>query len=248
MLQIYPKDFFAKANKKIHKASCFVIMPFKSDFKEVYQAIKETLESEKLNIECNRADDFYQQHIIESILKGITKSEYIIADLTGDNPNVFYELGLAHSIKDADKVIIITQDMEYVPFDLRQFRCIVYEQSTLGLEKLKEELFKTFDVVAKNSFRLKIKENKKTPFSKRLIGKENFIYELLFESPFLGDDAIKLKIQFIQLSIDGSKTNLEDQNLYLSESNSQQKINNIPWVVTLINTNQQQAIISIDKI
>ncbi|MNY15725.1 hypothetical protein D3C86_1489530 [compost metagenome] len=64
----------------------------------------------------------------------------------------------------------------------------------------------------------------------------------------MGDDAIKLKIQFIQLSFDGSKTNLEDQNLYLSESNPQQKIDNIPWVVTLINTNQQEAVISIDKI
>ncbi|HNG27853.1 MAG TPA: hypothetical protein PLJ37_10620 [Chitinophagales bacterium] len=163
---VYPKEFFSTSNKHITKASCFVLMPFDPKFREVFDTIKETLESEELNIECNRADDFHQPHIIETILKGIAKSEYIIADLTELNANVFYELGLAHVVKEIYKVIIITQDMKYVPFDLRQFRCIVYEQSISGSKKLRDELINAFNESAKNCFRLKLKENRTTPFSK----------------------------------------------------------------------------------
>lgn len=247
MATIYPKDFFKQTNKRTQKASCFVLMPFDPKFREVYDTIKETLESETLNIECNRADDFHQPHIIATILKGIAKSEFIIADLTESNANVFYELGLAHSVKDIDKVIIMTQNMKYVPFDLRQFRCIVYEQSISGSKKLKDELIKTFNEVAKNSFRLKVKEDRMTPFSKRLVGEENFLYELEFESPYIGHDAIKLQIHFTQLAVDKTRTKLETQILYLSEDKPEDKIENIPWTVTLIKTNEKEAIISIDK-
>lgn len=247
MASIYPKDFFEKTNNKYQKGSCFVLMPFDQNYQDVYKTIKETLESEKLNIECNRADDFQQPHIIETILKGIKKAEYIIADLTESSPNVFYELGLAHSVKDIDKVIIITQDMEYVPFDIRQFRCIVYEQSIEGVKNLQEELQKTFNEVSKNSFRIKLKENRKIPFSKRLVGKENYLYEMEFECPFLGHDAIKLQIHFYKLSVDKSISQIETQFLYLSEHQPVANIDNIPWNVTLIKTNEGEATISIDK-
>lgn len=57
MATIYPKDFFDLPRKRIQKASCFVIMPFDQKFKEVYDNLKKTLESDALYIECNRADD-----------------------------------------------------------------------------------------------------------------------------------------------------------------------------------------------
>ena len=72
--------------------------------------------------------------------------------MTESNANVFYELGLVHSVKDMDKVIILTQDMKYVPFDLRQFRCITYDQSIAGSKQLKNELVKTFKEAAKDTF------------------------------------------------------------------------------------------------
>jgi hypothetical protein len=247
MATIYPKDFFNQASKKIHKASCFVLMPFDPKFKEIYDSIKDTLESEELNIECNRADDFHQPHIIQTILNGISKAEFIIADLTELNANVFYELGLAHSIKDIQKVVILTQDLKYVPFDLRQFRCIVYEQSITGAKKLKEELVKTFNEATKDSFRLKLIEDKIVPFAKRLVGVGNFIYELSFESTYVGHDAIKLQIHFTQLSVDKTKTNLESQFLYLSEDKLSDKINNIPWTVNLVKIEGKEVTISIDK-
>lgn len=244
---IYPKYFFEKSNKKYQKGSCFVLMPFAQNYQDVYKTIKKTLESDDLNIECNRADDFHQPHIIETILKGIKKSEYIIADLTESSSNVFYELGLAHSFKDIDKVIIITQNMEFVPFDIRQFRCIVYEQTTKGMKKLQEELQETFNEVSKNSFRIKLKENRKFIFSKRLVGKDNFLYEMEFECPFLGHDAIKLQIHFNQFSVDKSISQIETQFLYLSENEPVAEIDNIPWKVALIKTNEKEATISIDK-
>jgi hypothetical protein len=247
MATIYPKDFYSQTSKRIKKASCFVLMSFNPSLKEVFETIKETLESDLLNIECNRADDFHQPQIMETILKGIAHSEYIIADLTDANSNVFYELGLAHMYKNMEKVIILTQKLEFVPFDLRQFRCIVYEQSIAGSKRLKDELVKTFEEVARNSFRIRLKENKIIPFSKRIIGRGNYLYELSFISPFLGHDAIKLQINFTQLAVDGAKIELENQLLYLSEDKPEDRINNIPWIVSLIKSDGHEATISIDK-
>lgn len=247
MATIYPKEFFKKSSKKVQRASCFVLMPFGDAFRNVYKAIKTTLESTDLNIECNRADDFHEPHIIETILKGICKAEYVIADLTESNANVFYELGLAHSYKDIEKVIIIAQDINHVPFDLRQFRCILYNASEAGLRQLGDELKKTFQEGTRDSFRIVVKDGRKTPFSKRLMGDGNYIYELEFESPYLGHDGLKLQIHFVRLAVDKTKTNLETQYLYLSENQLTSKINNIPWTVTLIRTNEREATISIDK-
>ncbi len=133
MAKVYPKDYFQDSGAiKVQRASSFVIMPFAKKFNEVYDNIKEVLQ-EDLNIQCNRGDEIRQPHIIETILNQIVHSEYIIADLTEANANVLYELGLAHCMKDADNVIMLTQEMEYVPFDLRQFRCITYEHSMYPL-------------------------------------------------------------------------------------------------------------------
>ena len=246
MATIYPKDYFAQVAEQEKKANCFVLMPFDPKFKEVYDTINETLESEILNIDCKRGDDFHEAHIIGAILQGISGSEFIIADLTESNANVFYELGLAHCVKDINNVIIITQDMKFVPFDLRQFRCIQYEQSLAGANKLREELVTTFSDLLKNSFRLKLKEREKVVFVHRLTGKNNFLYQLEFESNEIGFDGIKLTIYFTQLSADGSKKELDPQFLYVGPNNPQ-NIQNVPWIVSLVRTGNREAIISIDK-
>lgn len=54
-------------------------------------------------------------------------SQFVIADVTGRSPNVFYELGIAHTVKDF--CVILTQNIEDVPFDLRHLHCIIYENS-----------------------------------------------------------------------------------------------------------------------
>ena len=138
---VYPKDIFFY--KRVKKASCFVLMPFDPHFDDVYSGVRNTLQSPELNLICRRADDIRAPNILETILKNIAQSEYVLADLTGSNPNVFYELGIAHCVKNADKVIILAQNMDFVPFDLRHLRCIIYEQSPSGLSALQAELVST---------------------------------------------------------------------------------------------------------
>ena len=106
------------------KASVFVIMPFSNDINTVYTGlIRASLEG--IGYEVSRADNIEsQRNIIRDILEKIDTSDLIIADLTSLNPNVFYELGLAHALR--KPVILLTQDIEEVPFDLRSYRLVEY--------------------------------------------------------------------------------------------------------------------------
>lgn len=127
--------------KAIDETLCFVLMPFDEKFVSIYDLIiKKVVESSKLR--CTRADEIFgTQPIIEDILEYIQKARFLIADLTGGNPNVFYELGLAHAM--GKEVILITQNLKDFPFDLKHYRCIVYEDSVAGAERLKEGLMNT---------------------------------------------------------------------------------------------------------
>ena len=77
------------------------------------------------------------------IWSAIKAAKIIIADCTGRNPNVFYEIGLAHAI--GKKVVLITQSMDDIPFDLRQLRTIVYEYSPRGMKSFEDTLKRTIE-------------------------------------------------------------------------------------------------------
>ena len=103
---------------------CFVIMPLDDTFDEVYHdgifpAIQE------VGLIPKRANDIYRPgDIVWDILNLTKEAKIVLADLTGRNPNVFYELGLAHAFE--KPVILVTQSRDDVPFDLRQQRNIEY--------------------------------------------------------------------------------------------------------------------------
>lgn len=105
--------------------SCFVMMPFGPwydlYYKEIYvPAIKEA------GFEPVRADELFSSgSVVEQIWEQINKAKILLADLTGKNPNVFYELGLAHA--DRKPVIFTSGILEDVPFDLRHLRVIIYD-------------------------------------------------------------------------------------------------------------------------
>jgi hypothetical protein len=87
-----------------------------------------------------RADELFSTGtVIEQIWEQIQKSKILLADLTGKNPNVFYELGLAHA---AHKPVVFTSaNLDDVPFDLRHLRVIVYDiRDPSWGEKLKASL------------------------------------------------------------------------------------------------------------
>jgi nucleoside 2-deoxyribosyltransferase len=75
-----------------------------------------------------------------SLQKYLNRAEIIVADVTGRNGNVFYELGMAHTI--GKPVIIITQNKEDVPFDLRHLRFFKYSDNAEGWLALRKNLKK----------------------------------------------------------------------------------------------------------
>ena len=104
--------------------NAFVLMPFSEPLNEVYEfLIKGALTEAGYNV--SRADDIKSQsNILEGIISGIMQSSLIVADLTDSNANVYYELGIAHALQ--KKVVLITQEIEELPFDLRSYRVIPY--------------------------------------------------------------------------------------------------------------------------
>ena len=94
-----------------------------------------------------RADDFWlHPHIMHDILELITTSQVIICDLSGKNPNVFYEAGIAHTL--GKEVILITQHESDVPFDLRPLRYISYLNNSEGRQELAGKIVARLQTVA----------------------------------------------------------------------------------------------------
>lgn len=124
---------------RTHLDTCFVMMPFGHWFDSYYKdlfipAIKDA------GMEPSRADELFSTGtVIEQIWEQIQKSKILLADLTGKNANVFYELGLAHAVR--KPVVFLTAKLEDVPFDLRHLRVIVYDvNNPFWGEKLKADL------------------------------------------------------------------------------------------------------------
>lgn len=130
----HPHDHFNLRHITAVPNTCFVLMPFDHRFDIVYDTIVDALRG---LIVCTWADDIaIGNPILERILTGIRSAEFIIADLTGRNPNVFYELGLAHT--QTKNVLLLTQDINDVPFDLRHLFCHTYSpHSKRALQDLK---------------------------------------------------------------------------------------------------------------
>ncbi len=121
---------FRERNIKQEQNLCFVLMPFKPAFDRLYKdKIKPTIEA--CGFKCLRADDLFSPTpILEDVWIHICKSKAIVADVTGRNPNVFYEIGIAHTV--GKPVIIIAQDKSDIPFDVAQFRYFLYSDDASG--------------------------------------------------------------------------------------------------------------------
>lgn len=123
---MYPRDFFQSCDFEQNSDTCFVAMPFADEYKKVWtHYLKPAIEQAGLK-PVRTDENLPSSSIPMEILTGIAEASLVIADLTGGNPNVFYELGLAHSVKRSTQVILITQDIAQVPFDLRGMRCYEY--------------------------------------------------------------------------------------------------------------------------
>jgi len=122
-----------------------LMMPFSGAFDRVHRTVKAVIEPE--GYECRRADDFWMHaHIMQDIIELICTSQVVICDLSGKNPNVFYEAGIAHTL--GKEVILITQNMDDVPFDLRPLRCITYLNNQEGCDKLATDILSRLRTIA----------------------------------------------------------------------------------------------------
>lgn len=107
---------------------CFVAMPFRPELNFFFLFIRQFLH-ERCSVEVERGDaQILTAPLAEKIRQQIGRADLVIADITGGNPNVFYEVGLAHAAN--IPVLFLTQDPpEKVPVDVRQFEFILYDLS-----------------------------------------------------------------------------------------------------------------------
>jgi nucleoside 2-deoxyribosyltransferase len=117
------------------KPFAFVLMPFESTFDDIYRlGIKASCES--LGVVAERVDEQrFSETMLDRIYRQIQAADFIIADMTGKNANVFYEVGYAHA--KGKRCSLLTQEATDIPFDLKHHRHIVYGSS---IQKLKSDL------------------------------------------------------------------------------------------------------------
>jgi len=109
----------------------FVIMPFAEELRAVYEDHIRAVAG-RLGITSTRGDDFFAaSSIISDVWNAITRAKVLVADCTGRNPNVFYELGIAHTL--GKPVIVIAQDKDDIPFDIQHIRIILYNFTPRGM-------------------------------------------------------------------------------------------------------------------
>lgn len=132
-------SIFNKRDLPLQDNLVFTLMPFTetwSDYiwKEEILPIVQNIE--EYHLICKRADDLYGHDVMQDIYESILTASIIIADITNRNANVFYELGIAHSL--GKEVILLAQGSEYIPFDLNRFRHCIYSNDGMGYKKLRQ--------------------------------------------------------------------------------------------------------------
>ena len=134
-LEEFKKNFGITEDIPIDPKLVFMIMPFNNDATKVYLGCKEPIES--MGLMLKKSDDEYViDDLLRHIIKLILSSEYIIANLDGKNPNVFYELGIAHSL--GKKTILISSfPPSEIPFNVSNRNIIFYKDIDDLANKLK---------------------------------------------------------------------------------------------------------------
>ena len=136
--------------------TCFVIMPFsetascsKREWTRIYKNLfKKTIEESGLDYECRRSSAT-RGSIIRGIIEDLDESWVVLADLTDQNPNVFYELGIRHSL--GPRTILVAQQRRDIPFDLRSYASHTYEwNTTKGRSAFKKKIKSLLEEIDQN--------------------------------------------------------------------------------------------------
>ncbi|KPA16123.1 hypothetical protein MHK_003671 [Candidatus Magnetomorum sp. HK-1] len=126
---------------EVDRESIFVLMPLGQKLEPIYDVIQQA--AQKAGLRTMRADQILAGgSILDQIFENIAHSGLIIADLTGRNQNVMYELGIANTM--GKKTLLLAQNIEEVPFDVRHQRVLVYDMSFKDVKILEEKLIASF--------------------------------------------------------------------------------------------------------
>ena len=113
-------------------------MPFDQEFASAYQDLIEPALSES-GYAVSRADELeHHRFLLRDIVQSIEEASLIVADLTADNPNVYYELGVAHARN--KPVIMMTRNIDRLPFDLKAYKVIHYSMQLSEALRAREAL------------------------------------------------------------------------------------------------------------
>lgn len=120
------------------EVTCFAIMPFAEPFQQLYKDHIHPI-LEELAVRTRKADDLSTpSRITQDVWDLLNAASFLIADTTGQNPNVMYEIGLAHAV--GKPVILLSQSIRDCPFDLKDIRHILYDLSEEGRTRLRRDL------------------------------------------------------------------------------------------------------------
>ena len=132
----------------VNKNLCFVVMPFNQEWSDiVFSYIKEILS--KSNLDVKRADSVSGHIIMEDIWRLLNEAMIVIVDISFTNPNVFYELGIAHTL--GKNIVLLTQSTEHIPFDISPYRHIIYKNDASAYKTLNAKLPHFIDHILKES-------------------------------------------------------------------------------------------------
>ncbi|MEO8606823.1 MAG: DUF4062 domain-containing protein [Chloroflexota bacterium] len=142
-LRLLPGElvFGKPSTSKQFKSDIFMIMPFAASFSGIYQDIVKPLVGD-LKLTITRGDEFNSTRgvIMEDVWAALNACRFVIAEISGGNDNVFYELGIAHTLNKPAILITQSKTPDEIPFDVRHLRYLQYENTAEGGVKLRDDL------------------------------------------------------------------------------------------------------------
>jgi hypothetical protein len=119
------------ATERMDVAKAFVIMPFAAEFDDVYDLIKQAISEVDDGLKVVRLDEVRAAgRISEDLVHELSTSTLCVADVTGGNANVMWEVGFATALK--KPLIVLNQEYEDLPFDIADLRAVMYERGSLA--------------------------------------------------------------------------------------------------------------------
>lgn len=115
-----------------HEKTCFVIAPIGAEDTDIRRHSDQVLRhiikpaTELLGYATTRADEMAEPGTIPTqVIQRLVDDDLVVADLTGHNPNVFYELALRHTLR--KPIVQLIRKGEKIPFDVAQNRTIEFD-------------------------------------------------------------------------------------------------------------------------